>query len=103
MLALAVERFRSMRNPPEKARTLLISIAPLQYNVPNYSFTGLSVFTNHITGGAFRGYGNTQLTFGREILMDRLAQRLNRPGGVPPDEPCTGGAVLSLREYSCEQ
>lgn len=29
MLALAVERFRSMRNPPEKARTLLISIAPL--------------------------------------------------------------------------
>lgn len=49
----------------------------LQYNVPNYSFNGLSVFTNHITGGAYRGYGNTQLTFGREILMDRLAQRLN--------------------------
>lgn len=49
----------------------------LQYNVPNYSFVGLSVFTNHVTGGAFRGYGNTQLTFGREILMDRLAQRLN--------------------------
>lgn len=49
----------------------------LQYNVPNYSFVGLSIFTNHVTGGAFRGYGNTQLTFGREILMDRLAQRLN--------------------------
>lgn len=49
----------------------------LQYNVPNYSFTGLSVFTNHITGGAFRGYGNSQLTFGREILMDRLAQKLD--------------------------
>lgn len=49
----------------------------LQYNVPNYSFVGLSVFTNHVTGGAFRGYGNTQLTFGREILMNRLAQRLN--------------------------
>lgn len=49
----------------------------LQYNVPNYSFTGLSVFTNHVTGGAFRGYGNTQLTFGREILMDRLAQKLD--------------------------
>ena len=49
----------------------------LQYNVPNYSFLGLSVFTNDITGGAFRGYGNTQLTFGREILMDRLAQKLN--------------------------
>lgn len=49
----------------------------LQYNVPNYFFTGLSVFTDHITGGAFRGYGNTQLTFGREILMDRLAQQLS--------------------------
>lgn len=49
----------------------------LQYNVPNYSFTGLSVLTNHITGGAFRGYGNSQLTFGREILMDRLAQKLD--------------------------
>lgn len=49
----------------------------LQYNVPNYSFLGLSVFTNDITGGAFRGYGNTQLTFGREILMDRLAQKLD--------------------------
>lgn len=54
----------------------------LQYNVPNYSFTGLSVFTNHVTGGAFRGYGNTQLTFGREILMDRLADRL----GMDPVE-----------------
>jgi len=49
----------------------------LQYNVPNYFFHGVSVFTNHITGGAFRGYGNSQLTFGREILMDRLATELN--------------------------
>ncbi len=49
----------------------------LQYNVPNYFFDGLSVYTDDITGGAFRGYGNTQLTFGREILMDRLAQALN--------------------------
>lgn len=48
----------------------------LQYRVPNYFFEGLSVYTDHITGGAFRGYGNTQLTFGREILMDRLAQKL---------------------------
>lgn len=54
----------------------------LQYRVPNYSFTGLSVFTNHVTGGAFRGYGNTQLTFGREILIDRLADAL----GMDPVE-----------------
>lgn len=54
----------------------------LQYSVPNYFFDGISVFTNHITGGAFRGYGNTQLTFGREILMDRLASQL----GMDPVE-----------------
>lgn len=48
----------------------------LQYNVPNYFFEGLSIYTDHIIGGAFRGYGNSQLTFGREILMDRLAEKL---------------------------
>ena len=54
----------------------------LQYNVPNYFFEGLSVYTDHIIGGAFRGYGNTQLTFGREILLDRLAGEL----GMDPVE-----------------
>lgn len=54
----------------------------LQYNVPNYFFEGNSVYTNHIIGGAFRGYGNTQLTFGREILLDRLAEQL----GMDPVE-----------------
>ena len=54
----------------------------LQYSVPNYFFEGLSIYTNHIIGGAFRGYGNSQLTFGREILMDRLADKL----GMDPVE-----------------
>lgn len=54
----------------------------LQYNVPNYFFHGVSVFTNDLVGGAFRGYGNSQLTFGREILMDRLADAL----GMDPVE-----------------
>lgn len=54
----------------------------LQYNVPNYFFQGYSVYTNHITGGAFRGYGNTQISFAREILMDRLADKL----GMDPVE-----------------
>jgi len=54
----------------------------LQYNVPNYFFDGYSIFTDDIVGGAFRGYGNSQLTFGREILMDRLADKL----GMDPVE-----------------
>ena len=53
-----------------------------QYNVDNYFFDGYSVYTNYVTGGAFRGYGNTQLAFGREIIMDRLAEKL----GMDPVE-----------------
>lgn len=54
----------------------------LQYRVPNYFFDGYSVYTDHITGGAFRGYGNTQISLAREILLDRLAQKL----GLDPVE-----------------
>ena len=46
------------------------------YRIPNYLFNGYSVLTNDICGGAFRGYGNTQLSFGREILMERMAKKL---------------------------
>ena len=49
----------------------------VEYRIPNYLFNGDSIFTNDICGGAFRGYGNTQLTFGREILMDRMAHKLH--------------------------
>ncbi len=48
----------------------------VEYRIPNYLFHGDSIFTNNVCGGAFRGYGNTQLTFGREIMMDRMAERL---------------------------
>ena len=47
-----------------------------QYRVDNYLFHGETVFTDHVTAGAFRGYGNTQLTFAREIAMDELAEKL---------------------------
>lgn len=48
-----------------------------QYHVPNYLFNGYSVATNGPTAGAFRGYGNAQLTFGRELMMSRMARELN--------------------------
>lgn len=54
----------------------------VEYRIPNYLFNGYSVLTNDICGGAFRGYGNTQLSFGREILMERMAKRL----GMDPIE-----------------
>ena len=70
---------------PYMTHTLTVVAAAarkLQYNVPNYRFRGMGVFTNHLTGGAFRGYGNSQISFGREIMMDRLAQKL----GMDPVE-----------------
>lgn len=48
-----------------------------QYRVENYLFQGYSVATNCATAGAFRGYGNSQLTFGRELMMSRIARELH--------------------------
>ena len=48
-----------------------------QYRVPNYLFHGYTVATNDPVAGAFRGYGNAQLTFGRELMMSRIARQLN--------------------------
>ena len=48
-----------------------------QYAVPHYYFDGKCVLTNHATAGAFRGYGNMQLAFAREVMIDRLARKLN--------------------------
>ena len=48
-----------------------------QYKVPNYLFNGYSIATNGPTAGAFRGYGNAQLTFGRELMMSRIARKLH--------------------------
>ena len=47
------------------------------YRIEHYLFRGHCVYTNKVTAGAMRGYGNPQLTFGREMLVDRLARRLN--------------------------
>lgn len=82
----------------------------LQYNVPNYFFHGVSVYTDHVTGGAFRGYGNSQLTFGREILIDRIAEkvgqdpvtfRLNNHVQVGEFFPCASIAVSSNGIEKC--
>lgn len=84
----------------------------VQYRIPNYSFDGYSVLTNDICGGAFRGYGNTQLSFGREIMIDRLAKAL----GIDPLEfrlknhvkvgesfPCVDAPVTSCAIEECAQ
>lgn len=46
------------------------------YRVPNIKFDGKVIFTNKVWGGAFRGYGNPQVTFAIESQMDQIAEKL---------------------------
>ncbi|WZL72924.1 molybdopterin-dependent oxidoreductase [Clostridiaceae bacterium 35-E11] len=49
----------------------------LQYCVENYLYEGYCVLTNAPVAGAMRGYGNPQVTFAREVLLNRIAKKLN--------------------------
>ena len=52
------------------------------YRVPHVKIDGKVVFTNKVWGGAFRGYGNPQITFAIESQIDEIAQEL----GIDPLE-----------------
>ncbi len=49
---------------------------------PNVKAEGILVYTNKNYGGAFRGYGNPQITFAVESQIDMIARRL----GMSPKE-----------------
>lgn len=46
------------------------------YKIPNIKFNGYVVYTNNVYGGAFRGYGNPQMTFAAESHIDMIAEKL---------------------------
>lgn len=46
------------------------------YWFPNYRIDGYSVLTNKIVTGAFRGFGDPQVSWARESALDMLAHRL---------------------------
>ena len=50
------------------------------YHYQNVNITGLSVYTNNIPGGAFRGFGVTQSCFAGEMNLDLLAEK----AGISP-------------------
>lgn len=66
------------------------------YRAPNVKFIGQLVYTNKAFGGAFRGFGNPQITFATESEMDIIADKLGlssaeirlkngvRPGDISP-------------------
>lgn len=45
------------------------------YRIPNYRFEGVSVFTNNVPAGEYRGIGVTQLTAVLESHLDELARQ----------------------------
>jgi 4-hydroxybenzoyl-CoA reductase alpha subunit len=47
------------------------------YAVPNIKFEGFLVYTNNVYGGAFRGYGNPQITYAMETQLDKIAEALD--------------------------
>ena len=47
------------------------------YRVPHYLYEGHCVYTNAPVAGAMRGYGNPQLTFARELMIDKIAKALH--------------------------
>ncbi len=58
------------------------------YRLPNVRYRGIAVYTNKTPSCAMRGFGNPQVTFAVESLMDELAERL----GADPVE-------LRLKNY----
>ena len=57
-----------------------VTVGP--YRTPALDIEGLVVYTNKPPAGAFRGFGNPQATFTRELMLDICARRL----GLAPEE-----------------
>ncbi|HME46446.1 MAG TPA: xanthine dehydrogenase family protein molybdopterin-binding subunit [Syntrophorhabdales bacterium] len=63
----------------EKGAAVLTNMAltcAIHYRIRHVRFEGMLVYTNHVYGGAFRGFGNPQITFAIESQMDEIASRL---------------------------
>ena len=54
-----------------------IMLAFTNYNIPNFLGEGYAVYTNHIPGGAARGFGNPQATFAREVMFEKIVTSIN--------------------------
>lgn len=52
------------------------------YRIPNVRATGTGVYTNKLKAGAYRGYGNPQISFAAEQQLDEIAEEL----GMDPVE-----------------
>jgi len=84
---------------PVLFRSAVFSSGP--YEVPNAKVDAFAVYTNNPPGGAMRGFGSTQPAVAAEIMMDRLASKLDicpfkirELNGLEPGKQTLGGQVL---------
>ncbi len=47
------------------------------YKIPNLKYKGIAVYTNKVPSCAMRGFGNPQVTWAVETLMDELAEKIS--------------------------
>jgi CO/xanthine dehydrogenase Mo-binding subunit len=67
------------------------------YEIPNVKVDAYSVYTNHIPGGAFRGFGGPQGAFAAESQMNKLAEKLGLDAvEIRMRNVLTEGALLSV-------
>ncbi len=61
---------------PVVFRSGVVTAGP--YSIPNVKIDSTGVYTNNPPGGAFRGFGSTQVAFAAEVHMDILARKLGK-------------------------
>jgi CO/xanthine dehydrogenase Mo-binding subunit len=79
------------------------------WGVPNVKYEADVVFTNKVYGGAFRGYGNPQITFAIESQMDMIAERLGidmkdlclKNANYAGQTTCMGHKITSCGQEDC--
>jgi CO/xanthine dehydrogenase Mo-binding subunit len=75
--------------------TTLMCTGP--YAIPNVRVDAYSVYTNHIPGGAFRGFGGPQAAFAAESQMNKLAEATGMdPVDIRTKNLLTEGSFLSV-------
>lgn len=67
------------------------------YEIPNVKVDAYSIYTNHIPGGAFRGFGGPQAAYAAETQMTKLAEALGMdPVEIRAKNVLTDGKLLSV-------
>jgi CO/xanthine dehydrogenase Mo-binding subunit len=80
--------------------SLLMARGP--YRIPNAKCSGKLVYTNKLRFGAFRGFGNPQVSFAGETQLDEIARRLDmdpldlrRKNLIQEGDPWFGGGAVA--------